>query len=472
MAWIDVPEFGQFYQARNKKLANHKSVNLYPHISSTSASRDRVSLEPMPGNLLFAEAGVGKNRGAIKHKNSLYVVNGSNLYLIDHLGAATELGVIDGNGLVSMDTDGSNLVIVTGGKGYVYNLSLNEIVDGDFKNARTVTYFNDRFIYDTPNGWCASDIAQPGSITSTNCAAIVSTKDPFGSALGVFSFGQKFFPYSSTTIESWWNPGGDINFTREDFAFEQGVVGTYAVGNNNNFVYLLGSDLIPYRFSGLSKQAIGNQAIGREIQSYGDASDCQVICQEWDNQHYVWFIFPSADRSFLFNEESNSWWSMANGLNLSRHVINSAVDVYGKKIICDYRNANIYELDWNTYLDNQETKYWEAVSQPLNHKAFGLLPSRLFFQGARIILETGEAPVTGQGSTPQLMLSWSKDNGNSYVGEVMLDCGTSGDRNREIVYHSGMGFIESHENLLVKIRMTDPQRWAINSMQVNVEAGI
>lgn len=472
MTWIDVPVAGQTYIARNKRQSNQETTNFYPHISKDDQARSVVSLEPIPGNKVFATAGSKKNRGAIKHNNLLFVVNGQELYSIDSAGTATLIGNIQGFGRVQMDTDGTNLVIVTGGIGYLYNGSLSIITDGDFLNARTVSYFNDRFIYDTPTGWCASEVGDPSTISSVNCAAIVSTKDAGGGALGVFSVGEKFYPFSETTIESWYNPGGEVNFARESFAFDIGVAGPYAVDFNSNFAYLLGSDRIPYRFSGLSKVSLGNQAIGQELQGYTDIDDCKVICQTWDNDNFVWYIFPKANRTWLLHEESNTWWRVAGNLSKGRHAINNAVDIYGKKIICDYNSNNIYQLDWDTYLNNASPMYWERITAPITYKTLGLRPARLFFQGVRVVLETGIAPPSGQGATPQLMLSWSVDNGNSYIGEIMLDCGGGGDMMREVVYQSGLGFIDPNQNIQFKLRMTDPQRWAISDMQVNVEAGI
>lgn len=457
---------GETYVSRNKKMSAQSTKNFYLEIRQVGDAREPVALHSLPGNKLFY-TGLAPNRGKEVFKDEIYVVNGDSLYRVNAIGEGKLIGNIQGSGRVQMAQDARYLVIATGAKGYIYDgTTLTAINDVDWNNARTVKYFNKRFVFDTPVGFGVTDLGDPFTINALNTAEGESSPD---SALGVFTFGQKIYLFGKKSLESWWNTGvGNPPFSQEDFTFNLGVSGSYAVDTNSNFAYLLGSDRAPYRFSGLSKQSIGNSAIGREFQEYADVSDCHVICCDWDNQHFVWFIFPSADRSWIFHEESNTWYQAVRGLENSRHCINGYVEAYGKKLITDHLSGNIYQLDWDTNDDNGGIMVRERTSSPINPKSLGIPGKRAFIQGVEIHLETGNAPA---GKNPILMLSWSKDDGETWVSEKHLRSGATGDKNTVVCYREGMGYIDPHENMIIKIRMTDSNRWTLTGSNIDVTAG-
>lgn len=467
MTYIPFDIIGQTYSSRSLRLSSQSTKGFYAEFTQDQGARELAAFIPLPGNKPFY-TGLAANRGKDVFQDQIYVVNGSYLYRVDSAGTGTSIGAISGSGPVDMAHDATYLVVATGGTGYVYDgATLTAISDVDWNNARTVNYFNKRFVIDTPVGYGVTDLGDPFTVNALNTAEGESNPD---AALGVFTFGQKIYPFGKQSIESWWNSGvGNPPFSREDFTFGLGVAGSYAVDTNSNFIYLLGSDRIPYKFSGLSKLAIGNAAIGKDWQSYADVSDCKVICCIWDNQHFVWFIFPSADRSWLYHEESGFWFQQTRGTGESRHCINGYLEAYGKKFITDYSNGNIYELDWDTFTDNGDIIVRERICAPLTAKKLGLSGKRVFVQGIDIHIEAA-APITGQGSSPTVMLFWSVDDGITWT-EANVKAAVLGDYVANIRYESGMGYFDPHQNFLIKIRMTDPLPWKITGAEIDVIPG-
>ena len=134
-----------FYISDSLPLSHQRCQNLYVNIPQQPSFSEKA-LYGTPGIRSLGTTGavLQKNRGSIKKNDIAYCVNGTTLYRIDKvitLGVvsypATSLGTIEGDGRVSMATNGTQLmVLVPGGKGYVYNEdaipAFQEITDGDF----------------------------------------------------------------------------------------------------------------------------------------------------------------------------------------------------------------------------------------------------------------------------------------------------------------------------------------------------
>lgn len=468
MPTIPIPINGPTYQSRNEKISNQESINLYPEFAKIGTERVQVALQPLYGNKLFSALN-GVGRGLINHKDELYAVNGSSLYKIDRYGVSTNLGSIDGVGCVGMATDRTNLIITNGDTPYNYTTSLAKLGDVDWNNANTVKYFNDRFVFDTPTGYGLTDIQDPTTVNALNTAGGTANPDL---ALGVFTYRNKFYPYGRKSIESWWNTGtGNPPAARETYTHELGPIGIWAVDTNSSYSYFLGSDKILYRLSGVEKQPIGDPGISAEIQDYSDVSDCKVICARWDGEEFVFFIFPTANRSWLLHEKSDTWYRVTSGVNLDRHPINGYVECYGKKFINDYNSGNIYELDPDTFTNNGATMKWSRTSPPINSLMLGAPGKNIFLNSVHYTLKTGDCPLSGQGSDPRLIHRWSIDDGESWI-EEHLDLGAKGNRQITVSSHNGMGMIEPHQNLLIQTQMTDPLRWSLIDLSIDIEASV
>lgn len=469
MPQIPLPLNGPNYQSRNLKISAQETINFYPEIVTAGDAREQVAMQPLWGNRLWGAGGQGANRGYAVHADELYVVNGEGLYKYDNGGVATSLGTVSGSDEVGMASDRTNLIITNGSTPYNYTTSLNVLSDVDWNNAHTVIYFNDRFIFDTPTGYGMTDIGNPTNVNALNTTGGTSNPDL---ALGVYGLGNKFYPYGKKSIESWWNTGsGNPPAARETHTHKIGPIGRWAVDTNHNFAYMIASDKRFYRVQGVSMKPIGNPAIGKEVESYVTIDDCRVICATWDDNEYVIFSFPAANRSWLFHEGSDTWWRITSGVGLDRHAINGYVEVYGKKLIIDHANGNIYEMDFDYHLDNGQTMKWLRTTPPINAKTLGYPGKTLFFDSIEYTLKTGDASISGQGSNPLLMHRFSIDDGESWI-EEMLPCGVRGNRTLKVSSYAGMGMIEPQQNLIVQMAMTDPQRWALVDATVGVEVSL
>ena len=108
-------------EGRSVELTAERLINLFPETAPQSA-KSPVVLHGTPGFKAFSDLGNGKIRGMLKTLNSgtLYVVCGAVLYQIDSDGVSSARGSVLGGGRVGMASNGEQLCIAAGAKGYIY----------------------------------------------------------------------------------------------------------------------------------------------------------------------------------------------------------------------------------------------------------------------------------------------------------------------------------------------------------------
>src|SRR6185369_7782118 len=112
------------YKSQSLPISAQRVVNMYAEKQPPDAKTD-VAVFGHPGILPFAVCGSGPVRGAHKMGGVPYFVSGSRLYSVSALGVATDIGgSITGSGPVSMDDNGTQLVITNGTNGYLYSATL------------------------------------------------------------------------------------------------------------------------------------------------------------------------------------------------------------------------------------------------------------------------------------------------------------------------------------------------------------
>jgi hypothetical protein len=127
-------------EGRSIELTAERLINLFAE-QAPQSSKSPVVLHGTPGFKAFGDLGDEKIRGMYKtlSEGILYVVCGSTLYQIDSDGVSSALGVILGGGRVGMASNGEQLCIAAGAKGYIYTHAGStsaEVVD--FMNAKAI----------------------------------------------------------------------------------------------------------------------------------------------------------------------------------------------------------------------------------------------------------------------------------------------------------------------------------------------
>jgi len=130
-------------------------------------------------------------------------------------------------------------------------------------------------------------------------------------------------------------------------------------------------------------------------------------------------------------------------------------------IIADYSSGRLYRLDVNALTDNGDPIEREIIGETI------AMPDATQFSidCLRLDMETGIGTTSGQGEDPQISLSISRDNGNTWGPELWKSCGKKGDYLHRVEWRR----LGSARFFTPRIKITDPVPTVFVSACVNPE---
>lgn len=448
---------GGTYKHKSLPLSAQITRNFWPQKQQDSSTQSEYVLESFPGLKLFGTKAGGNDRGMLEHLGILYKVTGTKLCTVSVGGTHTELGTIPGSSRCIMEGIGSSIVIVTDGVPYVWNGStLTTVNDADLETPNSCAHLNNQILYDGDGGrFCSSDVGDATSIDGLNYATAESNADDL---IRVYVFKQLAYMLGDKTTEPWWNSGsGNPPFDRrEQGIIPVGLAALHAVANNDNFMYMLADDRQVYRISDVSYQPITPHVITREFASYETVSDAIGWCMNYHGQELFVLTFPTESKTWVY-PENGEWFEWSFGAKGGRSKANSYAYAFGKHLIGDFQNGNIYELDDNTYTDNGSPIIRTRITGPLHGGLIGFPGKRMEMQSLKLLMGTGIGILSGQGSDPEVMISFSDDGGRTYSTEMRGKVGSLGQYQYEVEWN-GLG---QFENRLIKVSVSDPCHYTI-----------
>ncbi len=364
---MKTPILGGAYTARSVNAADNRMVNLFPEVVP-EGGKEPAFLQRCPGLRLVATVGQGPIRGMWKFGDFLYVASGGKLYRVDGNFIATELGLINGSGPVSMSDNGTQLFVACNPDAFIYNATTGafaQITDPDFPGAVTVGYLDGYFVFNEPNSqrfWVTS-LLDGLSVDPLDFASAEGNPDDIVSLMVDH---REVWLFGNNTVEVWYNAGlADFPLARIEGAFmETGCLAPYSVAKLDNSVFWLGSDArgngIVYRNQGYNAQRVSTHAIEWQIQQYNVLNDAIGYSYQQDGHSFYVLVFPTAQATWVFDVATGAWHERAfwDGVRFRRHRSNCQANFAGQVLVGDWENANVYAFDPDYYLDNISAQRW------------------------------------------------------------------------------------------------------------------
>jgi hypothetical protein len=406
----------QTYKSPSTPLSAQRAVNCFAEAQPKDA-KSSVVLYGCPGIEEFTTCGDGPVRGMHVMDGVLYVVSGQRLYSVSELGVATDIGGdITGSDIVVMDDNGSELVIVNGTNGYLYSTTLGFVLisDTDFNAANTVTFFDQRFVFDwkNTNKFFSSDALAGSSFTATAFASAETRPDD---VLAVILNKQVLLVCGSDSIEPWQDVGAaNFPFERVPGAvIERGIASAHAICKADNSAFFMGDDRIFYRLDGLSLTRVSTFALEHLWEAHLDLRELFCFSYTWMGHKFVVVTFPISGVTYEFDIATGLWheresWD-ENNRSLGRWRINCEVSAYNKQLMGDSISGKIGYLHHHVHTEFGNVMQMLAVSPPIHSDR-----KRVFIPRFEMDIESGVGEETGQGSDPQVMLRYSKDGGKTW----------------------------------------------------------
>jgi len=383
-----------------------------------------------------------------------------------------------------MADDGINMFIVTDLKVWQYSTDTNavtQVTDSNITGANSVDFINNQFLY-TKGGFTIVDGAQvgPGYTVVSNVGDgsaasglnIIGSESNPDALIRDFVFEQVIYRFGLRTMEGWYNSGiGSPPIERlQGRILNVGLAAVNSIAETDQAFYWLGDDYAIYRASGGSEERISTDAISNEISKYSDVSDAIGNTFTLEGQNFYQITFPSGNKTFVINESlgQNGWFELSSGINSplssSKYQGASFINAYGKNLVADIDNGNVYELDLDTYTNNSEPLQRIRVTQSVNGELLGAKGKRIQMSCLKLIMETGVGIISGQGDNPRIMIEYSDDGGNSWNGGSWPKVGRLGEFTLQVEWFNLGSFYER----IFRISTTDPVNYSIYSATIDL----
>lgn len=423
-------------------------------------------------------------RGLYRANNGrLYYVAGRWVYYVSPLWVLTPIGTITtASGIVSMADNGTTLVLVDGSPhGWQIDLTTNAFSEITAATnsppiiSGAVYAFYGATRVDIVDGYLLFN--QPGTrnFYSTYLNEVVfdalyfAAKNGFSDNLvSVIVTRREIWLIGEKTAEIWFNAGQpDFPFQIMPGPFVQhGCVAPQSIAQVDGAVFWLSQDQagdkIIVRGQGYEAKRISNHALEVAMGAYPTVTDAQGFCFQQEGHAWYQINFPSADRSWRWDESvPDQWhevgWTDGEGTT-HRHRAAVAAFAYGKNVCADWQTGELYAISQTAYtdagapiyyrrgwphlvsdgnrviypgftLDVQAATSLETVDPPA---PFALLAGASGVNGAPSVdagiiedaLLAGPAPPVS--TAPMVWLRWSDDRGRTWSNPVAQSLGAQG----------------------------------------------
>lgn len=431
-------------------------------------------LRGTPGLDLLNSIGPGPIRCLYTATNDvLYMASGNKLYSVDSSFNGTLVGTLQtSTGAVDMADNGIQLFVVDGPNGYWSTLAstaLTQVVDINWLGSNRVTFQDGYFIFVVP-GTKEFYLSDLNDVTFVSPANTDKNGYPDNLVCQV-SVNRNLWLFGEVTTEVWFDSGDNLNPFQyiPGSLMQYGCVAPFSVNVLFNTVFWLGKDRNGsgqvFMASGYQPQRISTHSIETAIQNYPTMSDAFAYSYQEDGHHFYILVFPTAQATWGYDTTTGLWHERAylKQGQLQRIRQNAYAFAYGKHIVGDYANGNIYLQSSDVFTDNGAYISRQRVSPHLSDNM-----NRIFYNSFQVDIEAGVGiDGLGQGQTPQAMLTWSDDGGKTWSNEMVAPIGGIGaTKTRTIFRRLGSG-----RNRVFKVVITDPIKIGIMGAELELEQG-
>ena len=366
-----IPILGGAYKQASLIAGAQRAVNLFPERNPESAqSPVNVTHYSRPGNTpLGAPPAPAQGRGLyVSTLGDLYAFIGQNVYWINSDWQFTLVGALlapSNNPVYAADN--STDAIVVDGTPTAYEIILSAGAPGTFGTLGDPNYlgsdrvdFLDYFlIFNEPNtpNWY-STLENQAAFNALYFGTKTAWPD---NVISVIAVERQAWVMGKYKGEIWTNnatvpfPFGILSGN----IIEQGCAAKYSLCKQDVNCYWISQSpegsRMAMRGAGQQSQRISTNAIEEEWLSYPRVDDCIGVTYQIRGHPFVEFHFPTADRTWVFDESTQEWHEKAyydtNGVqHRSRDLFKAYA--YGKNVAQDWSTGQLYLVDETNYSDN------------------------------------------------------------------------------------------------------------------------
>lgn len=473
-----IPFAGPSYQAESVNFDAQRSVNTYPVLSESGTSKSKAMLLGVPGYSIFSPIGTPKEtRGSHEINGRVFFVFESKLFELLSDGTRTERGtLLTTSGLVGISDNGTQVCVVDGGNGYILRLSDNnfaQITAPGWRGSYTVDYLDGYFVFAEPDTdiFYISAINDGSDIDALDFATAEGAPD---NIVAVKTVHQQVWLLGNNSIQIVYN-SGDATFPLSDVAgvfIEYGCAARGSVAKAANTVFWLGQDAygngIVWMAEGYQPQRISTYAVEKAIGGYVNLDKAVGYTYQENGRYFYVLNFEGATTSWAYDIGTKSWherayWNTATGF-YERHRGQFHVFAWGKHLIADYRNGDIYEQSSDIY-DFAGAPI--RVLRALPHMADDL--QYIYYSRLQIDMQTGVGLSSGavEDVDPEMTICWSDDGGYTWSNEIRASIGKAGEYRKRAIWRR----LGRSRDRVFRLVITTKTKTALIAAHVDVTPG-
>lgn len=477
---MKIPFVGQAYTGRSLNVNAQRCVNLYPEIDGADG-KNVLALHGTPGLALFATVGSSAMRSMDVIGSKMYVVSFNKFYEVLANATTTEKGtLLTSIGRVSIANNGTQVMIVDGTYGYIYNTStgtFTQITDTDFPGADTVCFLDGYFVFNKPNtgSFMITGLYDGSTVDALDIATAEADPD---NLIAVLNDHRQLWCFGDFTTEVYYNSGNaDFPFERIGGAFiEHGLAARWSIAKCDNGIFWLAQSKTGKGYivkaSGYAPQIVSTRAIEYQINTYSTISDAFAYSYIEEGHTFYVITFPTGNATWVYDAATDMWHERAyrntTTGNLGRHRGNAYAFFNGFHMVGDFENGKIYKMLLNTYTDNGDPIKRVRADR---HISDGDM-NNLFHSRLQVDMEVGVGLASGQGSNPQAMLDWSDDGGHTWSSEIWggigsVSVGGTGEYKKRIVFRR----LGQSRDRVYRLTITEPVKVAIIGASLEITKG-
>lgn len=371
-----MPRFKGFIGPSNRNLSyqadNERTINFYLEVSGAGTPKAPVALYGTPGLRERWELEQSPVRQLFFQDGRFFGVAGAGFYELFSNYTSTFYGFIASGVLpvtiCSNGSDGNQLFIVSGGFGYIFNLSTNvltQIADVDFPADAKMGAFLDGYFLCLQEGTDKFFVSALEDGTSWNGLDVGSSNQSSDITQALIVDHREIWLFGSQTTGVWYNNGDpSFPFVPINGVFiQQGTVAPFSAQSLDNSVFWLGGNEqgggIAYRAAQFSPQRISTHAAELAWLSYERIDDAIAWVYQEDGHSFYVIWFPSGETTWVYDVtvsqamQQNIWHERAHwNVQLAEwqpHVGRCHAFAFNKHFIGDRRSGAIYEQSVSFY---------------------------------------------------------------------------------------------------------------------------
>lgn len=457
---------------RSQAVSVEHTRNLY--LDEIPNQKGAYALLGMPGLKPFLLLPSGPVRGLYQTTTGrTFAVTSTSLYELFSGGTFLARGTVHtGTPPVSMVDDGLHLVLSVDGVGYGYELATDTLTTLPLTGPQTwgrLGYIDGRILTVEPGTrlFWYTDIFAATTWPALNFYSAEGKPDIL---VTLMTDHREVYLVGSQTVEVWMSTGDSLSpFARNSATFiEQGGEAPMALAAANNTLYWLGGSSRGegpiWRLEGFTPRRVSTAAIETAMGRMSTVGDCIAFPVSYGGHSWVGWHFPAGNETWLYDTNLDAWTELTDleddgsfsAFRAYAHAYSAGEHVWGDRV-----TGQCYRWDptWHGYGDRPIVG--ERICMHLRSDQ-----QRIRYHAFELVMQTGVGLDGGvvPGSDPQVMLSYSDDQGHSWSQGRWRSAGKRGAAAQQVIWRQ----LGQSRQRAFRVRITDPVCTAILGARVEV----